>query len=84
MRKKANEGFSSKKGNKGSFLKFFSPREERILKGKRSRENLLLFLIVCVKEKLHAKRDNKSCARVKLLLHSTTVTSLLNCSLRSF
>ena len=51
-------------------------------KEKRSRENLR---IVCVKEeKLHAKRETKSCARVKLLLHGTTVTTLLNCSLRSF
>jgi hypothetical protein len=32
---------------------------------------------------LHAKRETKSCARVKLLLHGTTVTTLLNCSLRS-
>ena len=87
-KQETRESSSKKKETRGAkqFPKseFFSPREERILKGKRSRENLLLFLIVCVKEKLHAKRDNKSCVRVKLLLHSTTVTTLLNCSLRSF
>ena len=61
---------------------FFSPRERIFQREKRSRENLR---IVCVKEeKLHAKRETKSCARVKLLLHGTTVTTLLNCSLRSF
>ena len=58
---------------------FFSKRIFQ--REKRSRENLR---IVCVKEeKLHAKRETKSCARVKLLLHGTTVTTLLNCSLRS-
>ena len=69
----------------GSSREFFSPRDKNF-KGKKGLwENLL---IVCVKEKLYAKRDtNKSCARVKLLLHGTTTvtTTLLNCSpLRSF
>ena len=72
-----------KKGKKGgSFLARFFLQERIFQREKRSRENLR---IVCVKEeKLHAKRETKSCARVKLLLHGTTVTTLLNCSLRSF
>ena len=87
VRKKArNEGGErlKKKGKKGgSFLARFFLQEREFFRGKkRSRENLR---IVCGKEeKLHAKRETKSCARVKLLLHGTTVTTLLNCSLRSF
>lgn len=85
VRKKARnargESASKKKEKTGAVSSrvFFSKRIFQ--REKRSRENLR---IVCVKEeKLHAKRETKSCARVKLLLHGTTVTTLLNCSLRS-
>ncbi len=58
MRKKANEGAtqSVEETKKGSFLKFFSPREERILKEKRSRGNLLLLFVLLFALK-------KSCTR---------------------
>ena len=75
---KANEGeqIKKKRKQKGQVpLASFFLQETRILKGKKVSENLL---IVCVKEKLHAKRDtNKSCARVKLLLHGTTTVTRL-------
>jgi hypothetical protein len=70
-KKQTRESKSKKKGNKkGRF-------RENFFKGKKvSGENLL---IACVKEKLHAKRKdtNKSCARVKLLLHGTTTVTRL-------
>ena len=82
-KKRGGRAPQKKRKKGGQFPRaFFSPRERIFQREKRSRENLR---IVCGKEeKLHAKRETKSCARVKLLLHGTTVTTLLNRSLRSF
>ncbi len=71
---KSKRGSYSKCGGnkKGQFPQvFFSKRRENFEGKKVSRKFASAFcVVVCVKEKLHAKRDNKSCARVvKLLLH---------------